>query len=333
MFIKHIHPNLSYMKVKSMQADVAPERILVSAYMHRHIESLLKLGKQSTARNYRSALNSFDRFLNGRKLFLDEIETSLMKEYEAWMSRKGLSSNSSSCYLRQLRAIWNKAIAEGLLTRTGCNPFQDVFTGTRPTPKRGLWESLVWHLESMLDILPPKQAFALSLFLFCYYTRGMSFVDLAHLKKSNIQNGTLVYVRRKTGKQLQIELLPQMVAIINRYAPEVMDSPYLFPILQVGGKEKNYENALRLQNKRLGKIAEVLKLKVKLTTHVARHSWATVARDKNINIHIISEAMGHSSILVTQIYLSFLNGTVINKANRIVLSRNKKQKGRYYESA
>lgn len=116
---------------------------------------------------------------------------------------------------------------------------------------------------------------------FSYYTRGMSFVDLAHLKKKDIQGGVLTYVRRKTGKVLHIELLPEMIMIIRRYASEVKDSPYLFPLLTKDGA--GYESALRLQNKRLKRVAKILGLNVKLTTHVARHSWATIARDKGVD--------------------------------------------------
>ena len=109
----------------------------------------------------------------------------------------------------------------------------------------------------------------------------MSFVDLAHLKKKDIQGGVLTYVRRKTGKVLHIELLPEMIMIIRRYASEVKDSLYLFPLLTKDGA--GYESALRLQNKRLKRVAKILGLNVKLTTHVARHSWATIARDKGVD--------------------------------------------------
>ena len=169
------------------------------------------------------------------------------------------------------------------------------------------------------------------MFLFSYYTRGMSFVDLAHLKKKDIQGGVLTYVRRKTGKVLHIELLPEMIMIIRRYASEVKDSPYLFPLLAKDGA--GYESALRLQNKRLKRVAKILGLNVKLTTHVARHSWATIARDKGVDIETICEALGHSSILVTRIYLAELNSSIINEANRIVLKRKQGQKIKLYESA
>lgn len=321
------------MKTKNIFAASCQHRISVTVYMRQCIAELIGNGKKSTAHNYQSALNSFNRFLQGRELFLDELESTLIEAYEVWLEREGLSQNSSSFYMRQLRAIWNKSITEGLVVPDSGNPFENVFTGTRKTAKRGLLESSILSMERNLNNLLYEQAFALSMFLFCYYTRGMSFIDLAHLKKTDIKNGMLIYVRHKTGKQLQIEILPQMQAIIDRYAQEVANSLYLFPILQVEGKSKNYENALRLQNKRLAKVSVKLGLSVILTTHVARHSWASVARDKNISIHIISEAMGHSSILVTQIYLSSLNGSVINEANRIVLSKSKKQKGKYYESA
>lgn len=318
------------METKKKSADKLRGKIVFTAYMQEKIDRLEESGKKNTAHNYRSAQHSFLEFLDGRVVLIGELDGEQMIAYEKWMSDKRLRENSSSCYLRQLRAVWHDAVKEGL-AELWKDPFRDVFTGMKPTVKRAVPAGSINLLEEEVTRLPKKLEFALSMFLFSYYTRGMSFVDLAHLKKKDIQGGVLTYIRRKTGKVLHIELLPEMIMIIKRYASEVKDSSYLFPLLSKDGE--GYESALRLQNKRLKRIATVLGLNVKLTTHVARHSWATIARDRGVDIETICEALGHSSILVTRIYLAELNSSVINEANKIVLKRKQGQKIKLYESA
>ena len=299
------------------------QKVEVLQFMQQKIDRLEDSGKKSTAHNYRSTLNSFRRFLGSRRVYAEKMDGELMVAYEHWLMEdkpegKGLLANSSSFYLRHLRTIWHEILETGVPEWGRENIFKDVFTGTKPTVKRAVPAENIVHLEKVVTRLPEKLEFALSMFLFSYYTRG-------------IQGGVLTYVRRKTGKVLHIELLPEMIMIIRRYASEVKDSPYLFPLLTKDGV--GYESALRLQNKRLKRIAKILGLNVKLTTHVARHSWATIARDKGVDIETICEALGHSSILVTRIYLAALNSSVINEANRIVLKRKQGRKIKLYESA
>ena len=106
----------------------------------------------------------------------------------------------------------------------------------------------------------------------------MAFVDVAHLSKDNIKGDYIVYQRHKTGQELNIRLEPCLKNIITRYLNKVIDNKYLFPILV--GINPNYESALRLQNKRLKKISELMGLDSELTSYVARHSWATLARSE-----------------------------------------------------
>ena len=324
------------MRTDKSRATGRRQKVEMLQFMQQKIDRLEDSGKKSTAHNYRSTLNSFRRLLGSKRVYAEKMDGELMVAYEHWLMEdkpegKGLLANSSSFYLRHLRTIWHEMQETGVPELGREDIFKDVFTGTKPTVKRAVPAENIVHLEKVVTRLPEKLEFALSMFLFSYYTRGMSFVDLAHLKKKDIQGGVLTYVRRKTGKVLHIELLPEMIMIIRRYASEVKDSPYLFPLLTKDGA--GYESALRLQNKRLKRVAKILGLDVKLTTHVARHSWATIARDKGVDIETICEALGHSSILVTRIYLAELNSSVINEANRIVLKRKQGRKIKLYESA
>ena len=151
-----------------------------------------------------------------------------------------------------------------------------------------------------------------------FYTRGMSFIDMAHLKKKDLQNGFLSYRRRKTGQQLVIRWEKCMQEIIDKYPDCHTD--YLLPVIRRHEKgQSQYRNALRLINNKLKEIAVLAGLQTNLTMYVSRHSWASIAKSKNIPLSVISEGMGHDSEATTQIYLASLDSAMIDKANRTIL--------------
>ena len=148
----------------------------------------------------------------------------------------------------------------------------------------------------------------------------MAFVDIAYLKRSNLQNGVIYYARRKTGQLLSIRVEPCIQRIIDRYAN--INSPYLFPILtstEAAVAYKEYCRALNTHNRLLGRLSKMLGCGCKLTSYTSRHSWATVARNHNVPVSVISQGMGHTSEHTTQIYLAMLENSVIDEANRGIL--------------
>ena len=172
-----------------------------------------------------------------------------------------------------------------------------------------------------LDLsLQPNLEFARDMFLFSFYTRGMSFIDMAHLKKKDLQNGFLSYRRRKTGQQLVIRWEKCMQEIVGKY-PEDSLSPYLLPVLKCPFKDthKHYRNVMSGINRNLKEIARLADISFPLSMYCARHSWASAAKGKNIPISVISEGMGHDSEATTQIYLASLDNSVVDKANAQIL--------------
>lgn len=165
----------------------------------------------------------------------------------------------------------------------------------------------------------PATDYARDLFMFSFYTRGMSFVDMAYLKKKDLQNGVLAYRRQKTGQQLFIKWEKPMQEIVAKY--DTTGTPYLLPIIRNMEKDarKQYKNAAHLVNAKLKKLGEQLGLGIPLTTYVARHAWASIAKSKNIPVSTISEAMGHDSETTTRIYLASLDTSVVDKANSLIL--------------
>ena len=158
------------------------------------------------------------------------------------------------------------------------------------------------------------------MFLFSFYTRGMAFVDMAFLRKKDLNKGTLSYRRKKTGQLLFIKWEPCMQEIVDRYFDA--ESPYLLPLIKKAGvKERNqYINGMHQINKYLGKIGEDMNIPIPLTLYVARHTWASVAKSKNIPLSVICEGMGHDSETTTRIYLTSLDTTPVDRANHLILN-------------
>ena len=290
----------------------------LSFYMENIIYRLLKLNHIGTANNYRAALGSFRRFSNGENVMLEAIDHALMENYQSYLKRQKLAPNSISFYMRILRAVYNRAVEENLIQDR--KPFRTVFTGMEKTVKRAISLSDVKRIKSLVLSSRPNLEFARDIFLFLFYCRGMSFIDAAFLKKTDIRNGILSYRRHKTGQLLHIKVVSQIYELIERYTDK--ESSYLLPIITVSDKDERtqYESALRRINNALKTVATMVNLQIPLTTYVSRHAWATIAKSKNISVNVISDALGHDSISTTQIYLASIDTSIIDKANETVIS-------------
>ena len=286
-------------------------------FMQGVIAQLQQMGKQRTSETYRCTLKSFMQFREDKDVLLEDIDSDLMLMYEAYLHNRGLTKNSTSFYMRILRAVYNRAVEKELTTNR--NPFKHVYTGIDKTIKRAIPLKAIKQIKNLDLSLQPSLDFARDMFLFSFYTRGMSFIDMAYLKKKDLSNGILSYRRRKTGQQLFIRWEKCMQEIVDKYNDDYY-SPYLLPILQYPYENRNqYKNMLYRTNKSLKEIAKMVGLSIPLTLYVARHSWASIAKSKNIPISVISEGMGHDSEMTTQIYLASLDNAVVDRANAQIL--------------
>ena len=274
-------------------------------------------GKARLSETYSSALNSFMRFRNGRDILFDEMDAALMEAYAQHLRARGLSMNTISFYFRILRAIYNRAVSRGVTPQN--YPFKTVYTGMARTVKRAVPLDVIRLIRDMP--LPDRSnlRFSRDMFMFSFFTRGMSFVDMAYLKKSDLCNGILSYRRRKTGQRLWIRWEPCMQEIVDRYA--VKSSEYLLPIIRRPRDDdrKQYKSALFNVNRKLRHIGRLAGLPQPLTMYVARHSWATIARDRHLPIPVISEGLGHDSDKTTLIYLASIDRGEVDDANRMIL--------------
>lgn len=287
-------------------------------FMESVIDQLSRLSRKRTSETYSATLTSFMHFRRNRDIQLDDMDADLMMEYEAWLKMRGVALNTISFYMRILRATYNRAVEKGLTLQKF--PFKHVYTGMEKTLKRAILLKDIKRIKEIDLSEKPHWELARDMFLFSFYARGMSFIDMAYLKKSNLKNGILSYRRHKTGQQLHIKWESCMEAIVVKYAAGCSDD-CLLPILRLPSKNirNQYKSTMCRVNKYLKEIALLCGITTPLTMYVSRHSWASIAKSKNIPISVISEGMGHDSEETTRIYLASLDSSVIDKANSTIL--------------
>ena len=177
------------------------------------IEELRQIGKIRTTETYTTTLNSFKRFMNfrkkGRDIPFDNIDSNLMMEYEQYLKSNDICPNSTSYYMRNLRAMYNRAVEKELVIQR--YPFKHVYTGIDKTVKRAVPAKIIRQIRDMDLSHDSSLEYARDLFMFSFYTRGMSFIDMAYLKKSNLQNGFLSYRRKITDFKKKYNFLQFMM--------------------------------------------------------------------------------------------------------------------------
>lgn len=286
-------------------------------FMENVIVRLKELGKLRTSQTYTSALNAFRNFNSSEDVFFDGFNSDLMESYQAFLAEKGLIPNSTSFHMRILRAVYNRAIEKGITEDK--RPFRHVYTGVDKTTKRAIDVKTLKKIKEADLSVQPKAAYARDMFLMSFYFRGMSFVDMAYLKKTDLSDGQITYRRRKTGQKLVVKWTNEMQDVLDKY-PE-NNTEYLLPIITSASATpySQYRTKQYQINKGLKAVAKSIGLKLSLTLYCSRHSWASIAKSKGIPVGVISDGLGHDSELTTQIYLSTLDTSAVDKANALIM--------------
>lgn len=287
-------------------------------FTEKIIATLRIKGKHSTADNYRATLNSLKNYRADQDVMLDTIDREFVEGYESWLKAKGLCLNTISFYMRIFRAIYRRVVDADIITER--NPFRHVYTGICKTVKRALPLKVIRKIKTMDLTFDPQLDHARRMFLMSFYLRGMSFIDMAYLKKSNLQNGFITYNRRKTGQLLTVAWTKEMQAILDCYPTTAGE--YMFPIIPYYSinHRASYKSACFRINRNLKKIGQMIGSSTPLTMYAARHSWASLAKSHGVPIGVISEAMGHDNESTTRIYLASLETSVVDKANERIIS-------------
>jgi integrase len=279
---------------------------------HGVVEKMKGTRSESTLANYSTAIRSLDIFLRNHptQTLLDE---QLLSAYQFWLQQKGICLNTVSCYIRSLRSIYNLLVGNTLI-------FNNAFTGGTRTRKRSLSVEDVKKLKALRLKGMPQLEMARDLFLFSIYALGMPFVDMAFMKKENVQFDSIYYMRHKTNQPVFVPLEPCMKDIIRKY--QHSDTAYLFPILTTTEQPQaylQYQNKLNSYNRLLKKLSSLAGLNVNLSSYVVRHTWASLAYSSNVELNVISKALGHTNTNTTQIYIRELEDYRLKDANHIVL--------------
>ena len=290
----------------------------ITDFFTQQIQKLKNDNRRGTARNYSKTLKSLKAFMKNTDSTFNIVTEQFVESYNTFLIQRGVVRNTISFYMRIFRSVYNKAVTQKIIEQTF--PFKNVYTGVDRTRKRAVTETVISQLLS-IDLKKSKALqFARDLFIFSFYARGMAFVDIVYLKKSNIQNGYITYVRHKTGQELTIRIETRLQNIINQY--EKKDSPNLIPILNTEDENKaysQYEIALNYYNRQLKRLSKLLEPNINLSSYTPRHTWATTARNKNVPLSIISAGMGHSSEKTTLIYLTKIDNSIIDEVNKAII--------------
>ena len=300
------------------------------AFMKKVAYGLQSSGNFGTAHVYRSTLNAFTAFIGCNHLPFRKVTPDLVKHFETHLRGRGCSWNTVSTYMRTLRAVYNRAVDLNSAIYVP-HLFKHVYTGTRTDKKRALEKNdMAMFIKKCPEssLVTGDMLKAQGLFTLMFLLRGLPFVDLAYLKKSDLTGNVITYRRRKTGRLLVVTLVPEAMALVKKYMNNDPASPYLFTFLTSpeGTEEayREYQLALRHFNNQLVLLQRVLGMESGISSYTARHTWATMAYYCEVHPGIISEAMGHSSITVTETYLKPFKNKKIDEANQKIISFLKK---------
>jgi len=265
-------------------------------FTEKTIKELLDQKKDGNARVYNSHLNIVKKFVKNKEFNFDQITYKWLKSFETYLIGRNNSINSISFQMRTLRAIYNRAIKEKLAKKDSY-PFDDYKIQSVKTQKRALKKEdiiLIRDLD-LVDKIAVERA--RDLFMFSFYCMGMSFIDIAYLKAEDIRDGRLYYARKKTSQQYNCELLPPALEIIKKYSDLENPREYVFPIIDPNhpNPHKSYLSQMQKTNHKLRDLAKLIELNISLTSYVARHSWATIAKRSGIPTAVISEGLGHTT--------------------------------------
>ena len=316
--------------VSEILADTSAKtaQLTLEDFLTSHIQQLRdngKVGNSYAYLNLRTTLHNF----HGKKLnfLFNAVDITFCNKFEAWMRKNQFEDTTMHYYFRTLRSTYNKAIEAKCADREK-SPFVEYKLSrfSTKTKKRALSKESVKKILKMdCSTMSEKARLAHDVFSFSYYCGGISLVDVANLTLDNIIDGRLIYERQKTHGMINLVMLDEAKAIIERYATYQKRAGYLFPILDNRKHITPMQKFNRVRklchqiNKELHSLAKELGIQEDVTTYVARHSFATVLKKSGVNIGIISQALGHQDIKTTQIYLSEFDNEQVDSAMKNLL--------------
>jgi len=286
------------------------------------IDRKLKSNKPSSAEWYKSGIKAFIKFNNNKDLRLDQLNVTMLKDYQIHKESEGVKPNSISSVLRAIRAIYNAAINEDRI-EVAKNPFHRYkIPSSNQTKKRAISKEDFLNIRKLNYEMGSALWHTKNYALIMFNCRGMNLIDLVKLKKSNVRMERIFYGRSKTGDPLSVKLTSELKEILVHYLENKKDDDFLFPANYDGStaKYEKYKTIRRRVNERLKIIAVDAGIEQHFTTYSIRHSWATIAKFMGISTAIISEGLGHSSLKTTEIYLKRFDNDTLDEANERIVA-------------
>lgn len=297
-----------------------PSKIItVGELFRQHIHCLEEEKRTGYRLSIQQTYNSLLKFNKHLDIPFSDMDCNWLRRYETWLRKQNKSENTIGIRFRNIRMIFNLAM-DMELVKSENYPFKKFKVSKlyQETVKRALSKG---EILTVTDYPTAGKDFytklAINLFTFSYFMGGINFVDMAYLTERNVIDNRLIYHRRKTGKLINLPMQQRAYMVLKEYKKS--NEAYLFPILSSRHKTEQQRlnrlhKVITKVNKALKSIGEELHIPIKLTTYVARHSYATVLKRAGVSTSIISESLGHSSEKVTQIYLDGFENSQIDKA-------------------
>jgi site-specific recombinase XerD len=338
--------NADILKKKAKQEDTSGDYI---QYAKKFADRKRRKNVQ-TGRRYDAIVSKLESYTGGTLKFKD-ITVTWLKDYMDWLAtERGNKANTIHSNMRAIRAILYAAIDEDLFPQER-NPF---FKLTLKQPKVSKTKLTVLEIKAFSgqETTSDFQELAKDLFLFSFFTQGMRFRDVAMLKYKYLTDTHIVYEMNKTENAQSVEINPAAKAIIEKYRrADGKAEDFVFPLVDADKVLRNLklvdedltvadlefseatsQKEIKIQkeldrdvssknayvNKEIKKVATAAEIPKKISFHVARHSYADIARSKNADLHALSKSLGHSSLKVTENYLQSLGNDSTNEAAQTV---------------
>ncbi len=275
--------------------------------MQKYIKQLHQAGQKRTSKIYQSSYNILAEFVGVKYIYFSNINFDFLNRFETYLKVKGLKTNAIAIHLRNMRAIFNRAIDEEIIGLE-TYPFRRFKIKHEKTVKRNLTVEQLKHFRNVK--LEGKNAWARDFFFLSFYLIGMNIIDLYYLKE--LKAGRILYRRAKTGRIYNIKVLPQAKKLIKKYKGKNF-------LLNFADMYANPDNLKKAVSKYLRSAVKAAEINEPVTSYYARHSWATIASSLGISKDIIAHALGHGNDTVTDVYIDFdLNK--VDLANQNVIS-------------
>ncbi|NJB35311.1 site-specific integrase [Croceivirga sp. JEA036] len=295
--------------------------VTIYSFWEEKVKDLEIAGKAGNARAYRDVKNSFFKFNNDKGIGFKELDTKMLDKYETYLRSKNNTNGGISLKMRTIRALFNSAINKEVVSIEHY-PFKTYkISKLKSAPeKRALSLDELSLFKELNTEENPHLIDAKNYFLFSFYTRGMNFMDMLKLRWTDVRNDRIVYTRSKTGKRFVIKILEPVQTILDYYRSLPSNTNYVFPLLLKENMtamqiEYRKDKTLKKFNRDLKEIAKIQGIQTSITSYVARHSYATFLKEKNVSTDKISESMGHANLQVTMNYLKSFSNDDIDNAN------------------